>query len=115
MTEKRIMKPHTKLYMKALGYDEGDVIPSELSGQPAQDLHHINARGMGGTSSAEKECIFNYMALTREEHEKYGDRKQYKEWLKVKHLEFMMKRAVRIMGVYNQVNFYKGKIEFLES
>lgn len=73
--------------MDYFGYSEGDFIPSELSGLPAVDIHHIEARGMGGTNKAD--AIENLMALTREEHIKYGDRKQHKEMLKERHKDFM--------------------------
>ena len=81
------MKKHTKIYMDFFGYSESDFIPSELSGQRAVDIHHIERRGMGGSKS--KDDINNLMALTREEHIKYGDKKQYIEYLKKKHSEFL--------------------------
>jgi 5-methylcytosine-specific restriction endonuclease McrA len=40
---------------------------------------------MGGTKT--KDVIENLQALCRECHIKYGDRKQYKEFLKEKHKE----------------------------
>lgn len=43
------MRHYVKVYMDYFGYSEGDFIPSELSGLPAVDIHHIEARGMGGT------------------------------------------------------------------
>lgn len=72
--------------MNYFGYGIEDFIPSEISGKKAVDIHHIEARGMGGSN---KDDIRNLMALTREEHEKYGDKKQYKEFLKKIHLNFM--------------------------
>lgn len=75
--------------MDFFGYSTGDFIPSELSGNPAVDINHIDARGMGGTK--EKDSIVNLMAMTREEHIYYGDKKQYKEFLREKHFEFMLK------------------------
>jgi hypothetical protein len=65
--------------MEFFRYTESDFIPSEISGERAADIHHINCRAMGG--SKDKDHIMNLMALTRKEHEKYGDKKQYKEWL----------------------------------
>ena len=32
-----------------MGYDETDFIPCEVCGGQAIDIHHIEARGMGGT------------------------------------------------------------------
>jgi hypothetical protein len=82
------MQKHTKLYFD---YFDVDYDPqsgwhncvSELSGLPSKDLHHIEARGMGGSKHADR--IENLMALTREEHEKYGDKKQYKSFLQRAH------------------------------
>lgn len=64
------MKAYTKLYMQKLGYAEGDFIPSEISGLPAVDIHHIIGRGKTG-----EDRIENLMALTREEHHNIGDKK----------------------------------------
>jgi hypothetical protein len=47
------------------------------------DIHHIDARGMGGRKSADK--IENLMALTRELHTKLGDIKKWKPFLKAQH------------------------------
>ena len=107
------LRGHKKVYCDALGYVEGETIPSEISGAPAVDIHHIDARGMGGTSNPYKNSIFNLMAVTRAEHEKYGDKKQYKKWLKHKHLLFLMKQGVMNMGVFQEVNFKESSIEFL--
>jgi 5-methylcytosine-specific restriction endonuclease McrA len=46
-------------------------------------VHHIEARGMGGTN--EKDTIENLMGLCRKCHIEYGDKKQYKEFLKEIH------------------------------
>lgn len=72
--------------MNYFGYGVEDFIPSEISGKRAVDIHHIEARGMGGS---DKDDIENLIALTREEHEMYGDKKQYKKWLKETHLKFI--------------------------
>ena len=73
--------------MKYFGYDESDFIPSEISGLPAVDINHINCRGMGG--SKEKDNIENLIAVTREEHEEYGDKKEFIEFLQDIHNKFM--------------------------
>ena len=77
------MKPHTKIYMNHFGYDISSFIPCEVCGKVGNDLHHIEARGMGGTKT--KDVIENLMCLCRECHIKYGDKKQHKEWLKSIH------------------------------
>jgi hypothetical protein len=81
------MKKHTKIYMDFFGYGIEDFIPSELSGERAVDINHIVCRGMGG--SKEKDFIENLMALTRSEHNKYGDKKEYMAYLYVEHLKFI--------------------------
>ena len=73
------MKKHTKIYLQGMGYDTTDFIPCEVWGAKAVDIHHIEARGMGGTSTPD--TIENLMALCRECHFLYGDIKLYKEWL----------------------------------
>ena len=77
------MKNHTKLYLDFFGYDTTDFIPCEICKLKATDIHHIECRGMGGTKKPED--INNLMALCRDCHVKFGDKKQYKEYLKETH------------------------------
>lgn len=77
------MKPHTKIYMDHFGYDISSFIDCEVCGKVGNDLHHIEARGMGGTKKGD--TIDNLMALCREHHLQYGDKKQYIEFLKEIH------------------------------
>ena len=77
--------------MEYFGYGMDDFIPSEISGDRAVDIHHIDCRGMG--SSKEKDNISNLMALTRAEHTKYGDKKQWMMFLKLKHQQFLEKNG----------------------
>lgn len=79
------MKPHTKIYLNHFGYDISSFIPCEVCGKKAVDIHHVEARGLGGSKEADN--IENLMALCREDHVKFGDKKQYKEFLKEKHQE----------------------------
>lgn len=75
------MKPHTKIYFKALNYDISEpFIPSELSGSKAVDLHHIVNR---------EDRIENLMALTREEHIEHGEIKSSTKMLLQKHRNFL--------------------------
>ena len=88
------MKKHTKIYFDFFNIEFDPIsgwhnAVSELSGLPAVDINHIECRGMGG--SKEKDNIENLMALTREEHIEYGDKEQYKEFLKQKHEAFIRK------------------------
>ena len=74
------MRKHTQIYLQGMGYKTTDFIPCELCGAQAVDVHHIEARGMGGNKEAD--VIENLMGCCRECHIKYGDKKQYKEFLK---------------------------------
>lgn len=81
------MKKHTQIYMKHFGYGIEDFIGCEVCGNKAVDIHHIDARGMGGGKN--KDEIENLMAVCRMCHEKYGDKKEYLELLKQTHQRFI--------------------------
>jgi 5-methylcytosine-specific restriction endonuclease McrA len=84
------MKKHTKVYLQGMGYDVTDWIPCEVCNKQAVDIHHIEARGMGG--SKEADTIENLMALCRDCHLNMGDKKHHKEWLKHIHERKLFKR-----------------------
>ena len=84
------MKNHTKIYLNYFGYDLSSWIPCEMCGQKAVDIHHIEARAMGGSKT--KDNIENLMALCRKCHIDKGDKKQYKDLLKTVHLVKMNER-----------------------
>jgi 5-methylcytosine-specific restriction endonuclease McrA len=79
------MQKHTQIYLQGMGYKKTDFIPCEVCGSQAVDIHHIEARGMGGSKKAD--TIENLMGCCRQCHIKYGDKKQYKEFLKEIHLK----------------------------
>lgn len=80
------MKPYVKIYFDALGYDISDTyIPSEISTQPSNDLHHIVNR---------ENRIENLMAVTRKEHQKYGEIKSEMVFLLKTHRRFLRNRNV---------------------
>lgn len=70
------------------GYDATDFIPCEVCGAKAVDIHHIQARGMGGVKT-KLDVIENLMALCRKCHTDYGDIKILKDTLKKLHGLFM--------------------------
>ncbi len=74
------MQKHTQIYLQGMGYKTTDFIPCEVCGSQAVDIHHIEARGIGGSKKAD--VIDNLMGLCRKCHIEYGDKKQYKELLK---------------------------------
>lgn len=65
-----------------MGFDQSDFIPCEVCSKKAVDIHHIDAKGMGGSKN--KDYIDNLIALCRECHIYYGDKKQWKDFLKNK-------------------------------
>jgi 5-methylcytosine-specific restriction endonuclease McrA len=69
--------------MSYFGYDENSFIPCEVCGLKAVDIHHLEARGMGGSKT--KDTIENLQALCRECHTDFGDKKKYKDELKAIH------------------------------
>ena len=69
--------------MEHFGYDVSDFIPCEVCGGRAVDIHHIKARGMGGSKF--KNEVDNLMALCRNCHLKYGDKKQHIDFLNEVH------------------------------
>ncbi len=77
------MKKHVKIYMSFFGYCQYDFIPCEICGARAVDIHHIDARGMGG--SKYKDTVDNLMAVCREHHLEFGDKKQHIDYLKLIH------------------------------
>ena len=77
------MKNHTKIYLKHFGYNISDTILCEVCNAVAVDIHHIRCRGMGG--SKVKDDISNIMALCRQCHINFGDKKQYIDFLIKKH------------------------------
>lgn len=87
------MKPHVKLYRETFGYDVSDWTPCEVCGALATDVHHIESRGMGGTTQAER--IENLMGLCRKHHDLYGDKKQYKDWLFTVHRQKMVDKGIK--------------------
>ena len=79
------MRKHTQIYLQGMGYKKTDFVSCEVCDSQAVDIHHIEARGMGG--SKDKDTIANLMGLCRQHHIEYGDKKQYKEFLKEIHLK----------------------------
>ena len=74
------MKKHVKIYLDYFGYGIEDFIPCEACGNKAVDIHHIDARGMGGSKKAD--TIENLQALCRQCHIVMGDTKTNYDYLK---------------------------------
>lgn len=91
------MKPHTKIYLNFFGYQIQEDVMCECCGNPAVDVHHIDARGAGGDPQGKKDVIENLMALCREHHEEYGDVVELKPMLKLIHLKYMLYNGIKAM------------------
>jgi len=77
------MKKHTKIYMKHHDYDISDWIACEHCGTTAVDIHHIDARGLGGDPRGHKNQIENLIALCRSCHIKAETNKEFNNYLRI--------------------------------
>ena len=62
------MRKHTKIYFDYYGYDETDFVACEVCKSKAVDIHHLIAKGMGGSKT--KDYIENLIAVCRNCHVK---------------------------------------------
>ena len=81
------MKKHTRIYLKHFGYGEQDFIPCEMCSSRAVDVHHIEARGMGGSKT--KDYIENLAGLCRNCHNQAERNPEFNKKVKAKHLEIL--------------------------
>tara|TARA_Y100000592_G_scaffold31016_1_gene49448 strand:- start:1592 stop:1837 length:246 start_codon:yes stop_codon:yes gene_type:complete len=81
------LKKHTKIYLKHFGYGIDSFIPCTTCGSRAVDIHHIDARKMGGSKT--KDFIENLAALCRLCHDKAESSKEFNEQVKQKHLKLL--------------------------
>ena len=94
------MKKHTKIYMTALGYDETDFMPCEITGRKGVDIHHIVSRD---------NKIENLMLLTREKHVELGEIKSKTSYTLEKHRDFLDVNGVKFDNNWfeQQINKYR--------
>ena len=85
------MKKHIRVYLKAMAYIPGEWIPCEICQSKAVDVHHIEARGMGGSKT--KDTPENLMGLCRSCHDQFGDVPETKMYLQTIH-----ERHLRLRG-----------------
>jgi hypothetical protein len=64
---------------------------------------------LGGNPLGDKNRIENLQALTRQEHEYYGDKTKYKAFLFKKHLQFLESKGVAFDREYliNKISQYE--------
>jgi len=98
------MQKHTVVYLEAFNLDESDFVPCEVCSSRAVDIHHIISRGMGGSKL--RNDIENLMALCRECHDKYGDKKDYLNFLKTKHFQKLSQFSVNFSEDYFVIHRY---------
>ena len=83
------MKKYVKIYMYFHDYVLDDVILCEHCSKVAVDIHHIDARGLGGDPRGHRNQIENLIALCRSCHIKAETNKdfnnQLREYNKQKH------------------------------
>lgn len=102
------MRPHTKLYLKAFGYDTSDFVACEVCGAPAVDINHHPARGMGGTKTPDRiECL---IAMCRKHHNDYADKDQFRAWLYKVHIISMDQYGVKYdkSFILNEISKWEG-------
>lgn len=87
------MKRHTAVYMGFFGYKIPEDCFCEICGSQGKDIHHVEARGMGGSKL--KDRIENLMCVCRNCHEVYGDVTELKITLKKVHLNFMKNNGLK--------------------
>lgn len=91
------MTDFTHTYLKGMGYDvllsvDDQWIPCEICDRKATAVHHIDARGMGGTTHEYK--VVDLMALCTPCHERHGDITDQKPLLRSIHRLRMYARRV---------------------
>jgi predicted restriction endonuclease len=84
---------HKKIYKDHFNLSEQDFVACEICGDTAVDIHHIQSRGMGGTSKLSSDNIENLMALCRKHHNMCGASIEYNQSAKKIHLEFLKLKA----------------------
>lgn len=83
------LKKHTKVYLNAVypDYCEGEFLPCEKCGRRLIDIHHLEAKGMGGSKILD--IIENLMGLCRKCHNEFGDEERYMSMLTEIHKKFL--------------------------
>jgi 5-methylcytosine-specific restriction endonuclease McrA len=83
------MVNHKKVYITFFNLDVSDHILCTNCGQVAVDIHHINARGMGGSL---KDYIENLVALCRLCHNMVESNTYKNKQVRIKHLKLVLNK-----------------------
>ena len=81
--KREAVKKHIKIYFEYYDYHETDFIPCEVCGKKSVDIHHLVAKGMGGSKT--KDYIENLIAVCRSCHLKCHDSPVFNEKAKEIH------------------------------
>jgi len=88
------VRKHTKIYLDYFdyGYHQDVWIPCEVCDSVgtecrAVDIHHLSARGMGGSKT--KDVIENLIGLCRPHHERCEANPEFNDQAIITHLKFM--------------------------
>lgn len=81
------MQRHTKIYFKESGIDPHGWVGCEICNATSVDTGHIDARGMGGNPSKDKDVFENLIATCRQCHDDFGDKQIHKDYLRRIHAE----------------------------
>lgn len=84
------MKPYIKTYLSYFKLDNPDEGIDELFGFMGNNVHHIYARGMGGSKL--RDNIENLMCLRQDVHEIVGDKSAFRELLIDAHKLYMQEQ-----------------------
>lgn len=79
------MTPHKELYLTFHDYAEGDYVPCVMCGKEGVDIHHISARGIGGSRC--KDYPENLAALCRICHTSAEMSSDFNALVRIKTLE----------------------------
>ena len=82
------MQKHTKIWMNYFDKTTDEFIECENCRGRASEIHHIDSKGMGGTS-LNKDYIENLIAVCRICHEKAHASIEFNQELKQTHLKYM--------------------------
>jgi len=79
------MKKYIKIYLETNKFEKADFIPCENCGATAVDIHHIKAKGMGGSKILDTKE--NLIALCRDCHLTAHQHAEFNEQLRKKNIK----------------------------
>ena len=87
------MQKHTKIYLEKVQDPVCEYCYVKfLAPTPCDDVHHIHARGMGG--SKKRDHIENLMGMCTKHHLEFGDKTNHKKMLLEVHERFLKDQKI---------------------